>query len=358
MVPYKKGCEKHPWLMKMPEAADVQYTQDELNTICYPYPKNPTTANYPQELRLMSDLCNGVYQYLYLMTEATYTISGAVQVEVFNVGVHKAMIWILDKLIQAMHNYTYVENGQTYALAPTFENYDLRSQAGDAKQNLLGIAKQIISEAAKEDQQQAVAANSYTKQVQTLHANNIVNLIQQLPDVQMLPTQGTVAPVEVKHACMGLNACKGQGRKLKPTDPDNKCAGQGACYTSNNHTCHTLNDCKHQGGCGLYGSTEEQSIPGGNQCKGHGSCATPINAERFATAPGVASKSVWQLARNAFEQRMADEGKTFGSPPDAAYQTVNGNKVAVGPSFEFIKANGCVTACGSSGMSGAGNCGG
>ena len=359
MVPYKKGCEKHPWFMKMPEAAAVQYTQDELNTICYPYPKNPTTAGYPTQLQLMSDLCNGIYQYLYLMTEATYTVSGAVQVEVFNVGVHKAMIWLLDKIIQSMHNYTFDVGGETFALAPTFENYDLYQGSCDAKANLLAIAAEIEAKAKLENPTQQAEPNSYTNQVnKTLKANNIVDLIKQLPDVQMLPTQGTVAPVEVKHACMGLNACKGQGRKLQATDPDNSCAGTGMCYTSNNHTCHTLNDCKHQGGCGLYGSSEEQLDAGGNQCKGHGSCATPINAERFATAPEVAGQSVWQLARTAFEKRMNEEGKTFGSPPDEAYQTVNGEKVAVGPSFEFIKQNGCVTACGSSGMSGAGSCGG
>ena len=70
------------------------------------------------------------------------------------------------------------------------------------------------------------------------------------------------------HACMGLNACKNLGRTQ-----DNDCAGQGYCSTTPDHTCHVTNACRHQGGCGLYGTAEELANPGANDCRYQGSCA-------------------------------------------------------------------------------------
>lgn len=57
----------------------------------------------------------------------------------------------------------------------------------------------------------------------------------------------TVGAGKVRHACMGLNQCKGLGRTR-----DNACAGQG--------------------GCGLYGTAEEQNQPVANGCATLGSC--------------------------------------------------------------------------------------
>ncbi len=364
LTPYTPDAEALSKSPTPPAAAAKQWAPNDLSQICYNYPKNPIVAVYPEEFQDLSNLCNGVYQYLLLMTEATYTVSGKTQVELFNVGVHKAMIWILDKLIQGMRGFnTTMKTGacttQNCALAPTFENLDITSNGIRAKANVLSYIGNIARKAETESLAEQGLANSYTQQLKMLTGNNIEALIKELPDIDMLDQgQGMMVPVEVKHACMGLNACAGQGRKLTPTSPANECAGQGMCYTSNNHTCHTLNNCKHQGGCGLYGTTKEQSIPGSNACKGHGSCATPINAERFATAVGLEGKSVWQLARKAFEKRMKEEGKTFGDPPAEAYQTIDKKKEMVGPSYKWISDNGCMTACGSSGMSGAGSCGG
>ncbi len=334
-----------------PPPAAVQWTPGDLSSICFNFAKNPTTSEYPTEYHDLSNLCNGVYQYILLMTEATYTVSGQTQVELFNVGVHKAMIWVLDKLIQGMRTLTVSVQDTDYALAPTFENLDITSNGIRAKANVLNYIQNIEGKAETEpDKKNGV----FNKQLAMLTSNNIKALIQQLPDIDMLDKGlGMLVPVEIKHACMGLNACAGQDRFQT-----NECAGQGMCYTSNNHTCHTLNDCKQQGGCGLYGTSEEQSRPGGNSCKGHGSCATPINAERFATAAGLEGESVWQLARAAFEERMKAEGKSFDDAPSEAYQEIDGESVAVGPSFKWIKENGCLTACGASGLSGAGSCGG
>ena len=42
----------------------------------------------------------------------------------------------------------------------------------------------------------------------------------------------------------------------------NACAGQGYCATAADHTCHVQNDCRDQGGCGLYGTGEEMDHAG------------------------------------------------------------------------------------------------
>ncbi len=122
------------------------------------------------------------------------------------------------------------------------------------------------------------------------------------------PTPPAGSPIEL-HACMGLNACKGHGR-----DGQNDCAGTGICATEI-HVCHTLNNCRDQGGCGLYGSAEEQCRPGINDCAYQGSCAAPIQAERFSTLGPNAGKSVWLLARQLFEEKMARSNRKFGPSP-------------------------------------------
>ncbi|HYI38734.1 MAG TPA: hypothetical protein VE053_00275 [Allosphingosinicella sp.] len=183
------------------------------------------------------------------------------------------------------------------------------------------------------------------------------------------------------HACMGLNSCKASDRfgvagplNTPPNGPDqapNACAGQGYCSTATDHTCHVQNSCRDQGGCGLYGTDEELNRPGDNECRSQGSCATPINAERFSTNGCNQRKSVWLRARAVFEEKwpamrtelLAKQAsgeldsnqplpETLGPPPAAFAET--------GPTYLWIsddnEARGHMTACGSSGMSGAGGC--
>ncbi|MES2355309.1 MAG: hypothetical protein V4568_13110 [Pseudomonadota bacterium] len=144
------------------------------------------------------------------------------------------------------------------------------------------------------------------------------------------------------HACMGLNACKGHDRL-----GTNACAGSGTCATAAAHSCHTLNNCRGQGGCGLYGTGEEQNHPGENSCSWQGSCAVPINAERFSTNGPNQGKGVWLRARELFEQRMA-----------AANRQVLPSPSSVGPTTAWLQENYSpdYTACGASGMSGGGSC--
>jgi len=176
------------------------------------------------------------------------------------------------------------------------------------------------------------------------------------------------------HACMGLNSCAASdrfGTTGHGKGQSNACAGQGYCSTAVDHTCHVQNACQGQGGCGLYGTADEMSSPGANSCQSLGSCATPINAERYSANGFNQGKSVWARARVVFEQnwpqtrqkllKMQAEGKiqpsqplpaTLGQPP-AAFANI-------GPSYLWISVDNAkrnnMTACGASGMSGAGGC--
>ena len=152
----------------------------------------------------------------------------------------------------------------------------------------------------------------------------------------------------------------------------NACAGQGYCSTAVDHTCHVQNDCRGQGGCGLYGTGEEMNKPGANDCRSLGSCATPINAERFSANGPNQGKSVWVRGAQGVRAELDRDPQgparqagcaarfpesqplpaTLGKPP-AAFANI-------GPSYLWISANdtqrGNMTACGASGLSGAGGC--
>lgn len=87
-------------------------------------PTNPTAARYPNEtIQAVAQLINGVYSYLFVMTEGCYKAEGDTQYEIFMFGIHKSMIFILNSLCGDINNLTYNMNGQKWIAAPTFENY-------------------------------------------------------------------------------------------------------------------------------------------------------------------------------------------------------------------------------------------
>ena len=118
-----------------------------------------------------------------------------------------------------------------------------------------------------------------------------------------------IQPALELHVCMGLNSCENQGYS-----GTNSCAGMGDCSTVN-HACHTLNECKGQGGCGLFGTTEEFCFPSQNDCRYQGSCGAPILDSRFITQGPNRGRSVWQLARQRFEEQRAAARQPVGPPP-------------------------------------------
>lgn len=124
------------------------------------------------------------------------------------------------------------------------------------------------------------------------------------------------------HVCMGLNSCKNAGYS-----GNNDCAGQGDCSTAVGHPCHTLNACKGQGGCGIFGTTEELCHPGENDCRYQGSCGVPILSSRFMAQGPNKGLSVWQLARIRFEEKRKKNKKPFGDAPEK-----------YGPSDEYVNS--------------------
>jgi hypothetical protein len=188
-------------------------------------------------------------------------------------------------------------------------------------------------------------------------------------------TIGTIPQGMPLHACMGLNSCQGSdrfGTSGPPGGQPNDCAGQGYCSTAADHTCHVQNECRNQGGCGLYGTGEEMDNAGHNECKSLGSCATPINAERFSTNGHNRGKSVWARARKVFEeqawpklrQELLEKQARGEVPADQPLPGTLGHPPAgfadTGPTYLWISndniSRGNMTACGASGMSGAGGC--
>lgn len=176
------------------------------------------------------------------------------------------------------------------------------------------------------------------------------------------------------HACMGLNSCAGSdrfGTNGPPGGQPNACAGQGYCSTAADHTCHVQNSCKNQGGCGLYGTGEEMDNPGNNDCASLGSCATPINAERFSTNGPNKGRSVWARARKVFEEKVWPDQRQYllelqsgGDLPGQPLPETLGHPpkdfTTTGPTYLWISDDngerGNMTACGASGLSGAGGC--
>jgi hypothetical protein len=122
------------------------------------------------------------------------------------------------------------------------------------------------------------------------------------------------------HTCMGLNSCQNTGYSGK-----NECAGKGDCATAVSHPCHTLNACKGQGGCGIFGTTEELCYPGENVCRYQGSCGVPILNSRFMAQGPNKGRSVWLLARARFEIKRTKNREEIGNSP-----------LPFGPTEEFV----------------------
>lgn len=113
----------------------------ELACFVHPFPDNPTRAQYPPQFYPLVDLANAVYSYLFLITETSFLLKGNAQFSLFYIGMHKGMIFILDKILGGMR-YLYLNNKAGEVLAPTFENYRFNSIAS-AKQELVDLCRAV-----------------------------------------------------------------------------------------------------------------------------------------------------------------------------------------------------------------------
>ncbi len=392
-----------------PAASDYQIS-DLSERFVYDFPTNPKSNEYSDHARAVVDLANGLFQYMLVMSETTLLVPHPQQKLYFNKTMHQSMIWVMDKFYQDIRNLK--DKGKM--LVPTFENPfaagTTRETAYAALKNLATVCKDKSASLANFSSISWLIDDIIAlPDVSVFWNGNTGATPRTMPSYLVEPKVKAVKPTAskagtgtttdkvvksgkyegqpafpqypptdkqlnaaagdnnwVRHACMGINSCKNQGRTL-----DNNCAGQGWCSTAlaynpgqpskpgvSDHQCHVTNDCKGQGGCGLYGTEEELSKPGGNACQAQGSCATPINAERFVAEGNKRGESVWKLARAHFNKSvwpsldLPDEQR----PEDGA-NSKNPELFKDGPTIEWIEDSGQgMTACGSSGMSGAGSC--
>jgi hypothetical protein len=394
LVGYDPKDERLAPLPAPPAPAPRQFSPAELSHFVYYWPNNPVASRYPTGRREVAQVVSGLYQYMLIMTESICRQPPAQQKLYFNRALHRSMIWILDKILRTMRE---IDLNPLTAIvprvkfAPTFENVNLgprhlafatlvnmckaldRRYGDETWYNanlqyyidmiptLPDVSAFWPAQAAAEFKPKAAAAAA-------MRAGCDVSEYRKL-NVPKFPANppALVAAGETRHACMGLNECRNQGRTRA-----NTCAGQGYCSTAleynyanpsspsvADHTCHVKNACAGQGGCGLYGTAEELNNPGANACATLGSCATPINAERFTTVGPNQGKSVWLRARAVFAEKkwpaLRQKNPSLpAQPPQPPYPQL----FQYGPTIEWVQdySGQGMTACGASGMSGANSC--
>jgi hypothetical protein len=399
LVEYRHNMEALPDKPAPPAPIAPTITEAELADaqVLIDFPDNPTTAAYPAELQAISKFCSGCFQYMLIMVETIYKVPPESQRLFFNEGLHRSMIWVLDKYVRTIRG---IPVGVGQYMGPTFENVDLGARV-DSFSGLYALGEQAIAAAQKIiDDAPGGPLEGAMKNViwyvgVAISAESADGHPMHLPDVApywseagkpvpapypyakvpAFPTAIGAGPGGMPlHACMGLNSCKGSDRfgVAGAKGVPNACAGQGYCATGTDHTCYVQNDCRNQGGCGLYGTGEDMEHPGYNECRSQGNCATPINAERFSTDGGNQGKSVWVRARKVFEDKvwpaLRDEllakqkagGIAKDQPLPKRLGAVPAPFAGTGPTYLWISddnmARSNMTACGGSGMSGAGGC--
>ncbi|MFL6843382.1 MAG: ferritin-like domain-containing protein [Allosphingosinicella sp.] len=92
-------------------------------------PCNPTAAGYAavnEAYRPIADFCSALFQYMLIMSETIYKVPPDEQKLFFNEGLHRSMIWVLDKYIQTIRQ---IPVGDGLFMGPLFEDYDLGGRA-------------------------------------------------------------------------------------------------------------------------------------------------------------------------------------------------------------------------------------
>lgn len=391
-----------------PPPASRQYSETELATFVYPAPDNPVASDFAEGRNEIVNIADGLFQYMLVMTETIFRIPTESQKIYFNRSMHQSMIWVLDKFLQALRGIKTADGNNT--LCATFANIDLGDRT-DAFATLSSMIEDFETQYGTQQWYTQSGASYYLKAITELPDVSVYwkpitpvanpayldtpiseqgtgmdtssptprtdiassGIYAGTPKWPLTPPTDNELPLgAMRHACMGLNNCQNQGRTSS-----NACAGQGYCATSlsynptdpstpsiSDHTCHVLNDCRNQGGCGLYGTQAELSEPGQNSCQSLGSCATPINAERFITDGNLRDNSVWLQARAVFTSQVwpglqKANPDLPASPPAVPGSTADIKLFQYGPTIGWIENdnNGQgMTACGASGMSGAGSC--
>ncbi|WP_438727109.1 ferritin-like domain-containing protein [Parasphingorhabdus sp. DH2-15] len=157
--------------------------------VVFDYPDNPMTADYPTEFQPISNFCNGVFQYMLVLTETLFLVPPEEQKLFFNEGMHRSMIWVLDKYIQGMRKVSIPSGkfaGKSFAC--TFENLDLGTrEASFATLRDLGteaIAAANALAAADKTKYGSLASNVTYYVDQTFGVTDGTTKFMPLPDVK------------------------------------------------------------------------------------------------------------------------------------------------------------------------------
>lgn len=122
------GCtEKLPKRPRPPGPITPSFTAKELVDagVLIEFPDNPTNEGYPPELQPIAAFCSGLFQYMLIMIETIYRVPPEGQRLFFNEGLHRSMIWVLDKYAQTLRD---LPIGGGKFMGPSFENVNLGSR--------------------------------------------------------------------------------------------------------------------------------------------------------------------------------------------------------------------------------------
>jgi hypothetical protein len=135
------GCKEQLPAQPVPPAPvtpTIQNGELEKAGLVFNFATNPVNANYPDGYRAIAEFTSALFQYMLIMTETIYLVPPEKQKLFFNEGLHRSMIWVLDKYIQTLRGIP-VPSGpyQGTVMAPTFENVPL----GPRKDSFTGLAR-------------------------------------------------------------------------------------------------------------------------------------------------------------------------------------------------------------------------
>ena len=147
----KEELAKHP-PPPPPQTPPVSDDVLKASGLVVNFPDNPTSASYPEKYRPIADFCSACFQYMLILSETVYLVPPEKQKLFFNEGLHRSMIWVLDKYARTIRNIPIgtSPSGDVIFMAPLFENVDLGPRATSFQSlisyygvNAVAAAKQV-----------------------------------------------------------------------------------------------------------------------------------------------------------------------------------------------------------------------
>ncbi|MBV1923949.1 MAG: ferritin-like protein [Flavobacteriaceae bacterium] len=132
---------------------NIDGLDDFFSYFVYNQATNPYTSDYPITNILgapevpyrQSQIANAIYTYILLMIETCYHQEVPTQYEVFMMGIHKSMIWLLSQFGNDMRKQSYYKDSISYAASVTFEYYSFEDNDQSPKAQIIALAEELIS---------------------------------------------------------------------------------------------------------------------------------------------------------------------------------------------------------------------